>query len=188
MKQPLITFKILRKEYLNAIAECCKIIPLDRWVHRPTTIGLTSHKTKYGRAYSTGSIELNKCFIGSQAYTQMRKTLRHEIAHLSCGIARGHDKIFKLYNKKFGGTCEVPKHETEELKHKIGFKWFVLAHLINGESIPLFAAHKRTKKYLQYETSQSISKFKGVLIKRFEYVNYDQYTKKTNSLTGDVSC
>lgn len=170
----IITELYVKERYENILAEVTKVVPLSNWALHPTNVSFTRHKTKYGWSRKDGSIEVNQCFLGTQSVNKLDATIRHELAHLCCGLTHGHGRVFQRTAMLFGvRDSAVPKCEVEELLAKIPFKYDVYAHLENGERVHLGGVHKKTKKYTQYDARDPHKGFsiKGVRIESFEFID-----------------
>ncbi len=163
--------RVIDREYQNALKECVEALPLDRWVVIPSTMKLTSCKTKYGIACSDGTIQINSAFIGTHAINQLRNTIRHELAHLAVGISQQHNAVFRQCERLFGARCVVGAEELVAFEKNVSHKWLLMAHLMNGRSIVLGGAHRRHKKYLHYKPNifRKLT-IEGVPVNSFEYL------------------
>jgi len=76
-------------------------------------------------ATTKGEVLINKAFIGTTSYNQLKTTLRHDIARLAVGIDHHHDNIFKVCLTVFDGYISIPEHEIKAIASYISFKWQV---------------------------------------------------------------
>ncbi len=167
----MITLETIEDEYQKALDECGGVIPFDKWSIRAKAIKLTRHKTKYGIATSRGEVFVSQAFINTTAINKLRNTLRHELAHLAVGLAHGHNRIFKQCARDFGAMNAVDPAEIQAMDKAIGYKWQLLAHLVNGHTVDMGRVHRRHKKYAAYIPRRRVfMTIKDVVVQRFEYV------------------
>ncbi len=167
----IIDFDVIREEYEAALTQCCSMLPLAKWVVQPTALALTRHKTKFGMASSKGVVYINSGFIGTFAINKLRSTLRHELAHLAVGLAEGHNAVFKHCAAVFGATKDIPKAEIHAFEQSVGYKWQLIAHLVDGRTVEMGRVHRRHKKYSAYTHKRwRYMMIKDTAVQRFEYV------------------
>ncbi|MFL0801978.1 MAG: hypothetical protein K6L80_16135 [Agarilytica sp.] len=171
MADSAISFDVIRDEYNNALEQCCAVLAKPKWVVQPSALELTRHKTKFGMASSKGVVYINSAFIGTQAINKLRNTLRHELAHLAVGLAEGHNAIFKHCAQVFGANRAVPQSEILAFEQSVGYKWQLIAHLVDGRTVEMGRVHRRHKKYSAYTHRRwRYMVIKDTAVLRFEYV------------------
>ena len=134
-------------------------------------------------AYSNGDIAFNVRFINSRNSTyQLVRTLCHELAHLAAGLEAGHRKPFMQMNQRFSQQplqkCLDAGHIDDqgvEFKQRVGYSFWLVAHLDNGDTVKVKAVHRRSKTYINYTPSV----FKQYRIKQqtvasFDYIPYSE--------------
>ncbi|MFL0804891.1 MAG: hypothetical protein K6L81_14335 [Agarilytica sp.] len=167
----VIDLNVIHEEYDIALNHCRAVLSENKWVVQPAAIELTRHKTKFGMASSKGVVYVNVGFIGTHAISKLRNTLRHELAHLAVGLAEGHNAIFKHCALAFGVSKEVPKSEIQAFEQSVGYKWQLIAHLVDGRTVEMGRVHRRHKKYSTYTHKRwRYMVIKDTAVKRFEYV------------------
>ncbi len=167
------------------IHHCAALYPMDDWVIEPKQLLFTKHKTKYGMAYSNGDIAINRAFIGSTSELQMIRTLCHEMAHLAVGLQHGHNKVFKQMNALFSrdisalqamvntNTDDITDDKGKDVLNKIGYAYWLIAHLDNGDSIRVKPVHRRSRRYAEYRPSLFANyRIKQQKVTKFEYIPY----------------
>ncbi|MGB2105379.1 MAG: SprT-like domain-containing protein [Glaciecola sp.] len=151
---------------INTIYEQCKTdcfqqYPIEKWKIKPRSLIITDHKTKYGMAFQNGDIAFNRRFINSKFSTyQLIRTLCHELAHLAAGLEVGHGKWFKELNDLFSQQplkrCAengiIDDHGIE-FKERVGFSYWLVAQLDNGDTVRVKPVHRRSKQYINYSPS-----------------------------------
>ena len=165
-----LTWATIQSEYHQALAACDLLLPLTDWCHMPNGIELTRQKTKYGLARYDGMVFINHAFIGTTAINQLRKTLRHELAHLAAGLKHKHNHHFRKINRLFTADIKVSDQEHQILNDAIGFKWTLIAHCENGQQVTLGGAHRKSKRYTDYPSPYCLMTIEGLKISRFEYI------------------
>jgi len=168
------TISILTIE--NAFKDCfekaANIINIRSWKIQPTTIGLDTHKSSYGRVLKSGEILINPAFIGTKAFNKLTATINHELAHLVVGLDENHNKSFKRVESHFNDGLIVPILEHEMVKVENGYKHRLLG-FSQDKTYCLGGVFKRTKKYLDYDPQGKRKMFfKKDKLLRFEYVDY----------------
>ncbi len=167
----IIDFDVICDEYTIALDHCRDELPECEWAIRPSGLELTRHKTKFGMASSRGVVYINSGFIGTPAITKLRNTLRHELAHLAVGLAEGHNAIFKHCACMFGVSKDVPKSEIQAFEQSVGYKWQLIAHLVDGRTVEMGRVHRRHKKYTAYTHKRwRYMVIKDTAVQRFEYL------------------
>ncbi|NRB79191.1 MAG: hypothetical protein HRU38_11050 [Saccharospirillaceae bacterium] len=165
-----ITFEIIQSQYEQELAHCMRAYHVDSWQTKPQKVGFTNHKTKYGLAMTNADVLINKAFIGTKAYNQLKKTIRHELAHFAVGLKHCHDNVFKMCLMVFDGDISVPQHEIDEIESNISFKWQVYANLEDGNRVYIGGVHKKTKTYTDYNQSERKNRsYKGVKVNTFDF-------------------
>ncbi len=173
----MITLEHIQDEYAQALLDCFAILPQRRWALMPSGVALTTHKTKYGMANHTGKVFISHGFLNTTAFTKLRNTLRHELAHLAVGLRHQHDAVFRRCERAFGAKTPVPADEIEQVHSNVPYKWRLLAHLFDGSVRDIGGAHRRTKKYTEYRPqAHRFMSVDGEKIRHFEFIA----TKKNN--------
>ncbi|WP_018690941.1 hypothetical protein [Algicola sagamiensis] len=165
-----ITQEIIQEEYALALADCAACIPLSRWKIKPKVLKLTKRKRVYGMATIHGEVLINEAFIGTTAINQLRKTIRHELAHLTVGLHHRHNHVFQQCAKRYGARDAVATEETLSFQANQTFKWQLMAHLENGEVRDLGGRHRRSKRYTHYPQKYERFLLDKSVIARFEYI------------------
>jgi len=168
----MITVKFVQSVYDDILADVVCVLPMIEWIHKPTALGYTDEKTKYGLATNEGMILINRLFIGTTATTKLDYTLRHEFAHLAIGLRESHNRAFKRLEERFGVDLNRDLSEDiSKIQNKIAYKYTVLAHLENGEVRVIGGVHRKTRRYTEYPTNKSRFKLSvdGIRILSFEY-------------------
>lgn len=167
----MITFERIQHEYSAALKDCFAALPLRRWAIEPSGVDLTTHKTKYGIATHTGQVLISHGFLNTSALTKLHNTLRHELAHLAVGLRHQHNAVFRRCERNFGATMPVPADEIEQVHNNVPHKWRLLAHLYDGSVRDIGGAHRRTKKYTDYQPqTHRFMSVDGEKIRRFEFI------------------
>jgi predicted SprT family Zn-dependent metalloprotease len=140
----LLTESLIKSEYQAVLNEC--LARYTGWKIKPNGFGFTSHKTKFGFAYTSGLIEVNQKFIGTTAIDTLRDTLRHEMAHLAVGLEQHHNKRFKQVATHFGCLPSKPG-DSKLVIDSIEYKYSVYALTECGGRHFLGQCHRRTSYY-----------------------------------------
>lgn len=168
----ILTQSNIQTEFTSLVAECFKLIPKEKWKHQVNeVIGFTTHKTKYGWAFTDGRVEVNVKFLGTSAINALRHTIRHELAHLAVGLGEHHNNRFKRVADYFG--CELERPEDARLvENSISFKYSVFAHVKGGQRLFVGQCHRKTKLYDVCEGKTVTVKLEGInySVIRFELV------------------
>lgn len=113
---------------------------------------------------STGEVEINSCFIGTDLYDSLHDTIRHEVAHLVTPIyCASHGKEWKRNAKmlravpKSSKSLPISYHNNKPIQ--------IHAILENGEKVFVKAMLRRSSKY-KTGTESSFS-FKSIRAGRF---------------------
>lgn len=166
-----ISKEFIEAEYKTALKDLFIIIAPERWAIKPAGIELSSHKTKYGRAYPTGMIDVNEIFVGSKAVNKLRSTIRHELTHLCVGLAHNHNSTFKRVANVFGVDAIETEIDELEINQLTRFKYALYAILTNGEKVKIGGAHRKTKKYYEYPRDNNLDmSLRNQNVMKFEYV------------------
>ncbi|WP_196160851.1 hypothetical protein [Reinekea sp. G2M2-21] len=166
-----ITVQYIQARYKSILAEVSCVTPLASWSVQPNGVFLTSHKSKYGWAKTDGTIEVNQWYLGTQAVNKLDMTIRHELAHLCRGLTHAHDRAWTRTAMLFGVRDDlVPVSEIEQIKSRIPYKYQVYANLANGERRALGGAHKKTKRYTEYNPND---RYKQMTIDRIRVLSFD---------------
>ena len=165
----LITFELIKNEFEQALKECGDRIPVDKWVHRPIGVELTAHKTKYGMATPEGMTLVSEFFIGTRAINKLCQTIRHELAHLAVGLKQQHNYKFKRCASFFGAMDSVDDSEVSQILDNIGFKWSLVAHMLDGSTKVLGGVHRKTKRYTEYPDNGLRLSIAGIDVVRFDF-------------------
>jgi len=166
-----INFEIIKAEYDAALLHCQAVVPLSGWKITPTGVEFTTHKSVFGYATPKGKIEISKAFLETTAYSKLRYTLRHELAHLAAGLDQNHNRVFKRYEHAFGATS-FDSEDVIQIENRINYKWTVTAHLENGTDREIGGVHRKTKKYSEYPKDGKLTmSIDGINILRFEYTH-----------------
>lgn len=167
-----ITESIIAREFDNALSECNKVVTRlgCHWTQSPLKVELTT-KYVYGLA-KDGVVYISKAFIGTTAYTALRITLRHELAHFAVGVENGHNKLFKRCLSAFNGDRDMPESEIKQIQNNVSYKWQVYAHLSNGERRHVSRVHRKTQRYSKYPGSKGKvdQTLDGHVVERYEFV------------------
>jgi len=130
----MITFEYIEQEYNKALEHAYGLIPSRNWSSLPTSLVLTDSPRRLGIAdESTGEVSINTRYQNTTAYTSLRNTIFHELAHFCVGTHNNHNKVFKRVLSRFTAHFEVDKNELQQLIKQVDFKWHVVAHLENGD-------------------------------------------------------
>jgi hypothetical protein len=166
-----ITLKVIETEFADAVRECVKVLRIEFWLVKPLSVVLMKRKTAYGLASLSGVVSINEAFVGTTEIDKLRKTLRHELAHLAVGLKESHNQKFIHTNQLFGGHAEG-NELGKQVRDKIKFKWSLWAHFSDGSSELIKGAHRRDKKYGEYRPTAKF--FMSVDGKRVEYFHYKE--------------
>lgn len=164
----MITLTYITDIYYEILSECKEKLDIVHWTHSPCRIELTNRKV-LGTASIHGVVTISKAFVGTRDYDALHDTIRHELAHLAAGINEKHGINWKRMAVRFGAT---PRHSgtvSDDVKDTM-YKYYILAHMVDGSVIACKPANKRTKKFTHYN-GLSLS-IRGVDISRFEYTCY----------------
>ena len=167
-----LTFIEIKKIYQDIVAELIRLQARESWAIHPQSIRLTKHKTKYGMACHDGTVFVNQAFLSTSARQLLDATIRHELAHLCVGLDQGHNRVFKRKAKQFKSVFgNHLSSDIKEINQRIGYKYLILAHLENGETIEFKKAHRKSAKYLDYRPKffRYLS-IKGIKVIEFEYL------------------
>ena len=165
----MITIDKIENEYQTALQQCSALVPLTSWAHPPQSVGLTDHKTKYGMATHDGRVLISKAFLGTNAITKLRNTLRHELAHLAVGLRHGHNRVFKRCAILFNALQPVSKAELDAVHNNTTYKWKLIAHFFDGSSKDLGGVHRRSKRFSEYPRNGRQMLVEGELVAKFEF-------------------
>lgn len=165
----LLTEALIKSEYQATLVEC--FARYKCWKIEPNGFGFCDHKTKFGIAYSSGLIEVNRKFIGTEAIDTLRDTLRHEMAHLAVGLEQHHNKRFKLMATHFGCLPNKPS-DSKLVIDSIEYKYSVYAITECGGRHYLGQCHRRTSYYDDPVKKKMKYSLDGKLLKilSFEFV------------------
>ncbi len=164
-------------------ADCIQQYPLDKWKIVPRSLIITRHKTKYGMAYSNGDVAFNHRFIDSHHSTyQLVRTLCHELAHLAAGLEAGHGQFFKQLNQRFSQqplqrclATGISDDHGAEFKQRIGYSFWLVAHLDNGDTVKVKPVHRRSKTYINYTPNLFKQyRIKQLTVASFDYIPYSE--------------
>lgn len=171
-RQERLTEESIAEIYHQVLCEVSAILPVGSWAHKPAGLKWTSRKRAYGTALEDGTIEINRIFLDSHAREHIDIVFRHEFAHLAVGLSHGHGRLFRRLERRFGVVdrygCKV---DINELAQKQIFKYTLIAYLANGSCF-YTDVHRKSKRYLEYGKNKRICRVKGVVVLRFEYVDY----------------
>ena len=136
--------------------------PIDKWKIIPRSLIITDHKTKYGMAYQNGilpSIDVSLVVILAPT-----NSFEHSVTNwltLPQDWMLAMEKIFKQLNHMF---CQEPLKRClengiidddygKEFKERVGFSFWLVAHLDNGDIVRVKPVHRRSKQYINYTPS-----------------------------------
>jgi hypothetical protein len=174
----MITNESIKSTFDECLALAISKLPLSSWKQQPTGISFTTHKVKYGLVTAKGEILINPSFIGTLAYTKLKETIFHELAHLIVGKDKNHSAPFKRALSYISNDLVVPAEEQSMVKENNGYKYRLLGYTTNN-IYNLEGAFKRTKKYLNYDPQgKRTMSIKGERFMRFEYVPYEDEMPK----------
>jgi len=176
----MISFETVKNEFYECINSSSAKIPIEKWKLFPKELKLHNQHRCYGIATSNGEILIYKGFIGSTAYTKLRQTMLHELAHLCAGLENGHNTRFKRVEKRFIGDLDHEKiREDEEiLKSGIPYKFRLIAHTEDNKIKDLGGAIRRSKRWMTYKPSaRSYDIYQGVKVLNYEYIPYGEIYK-----------
>ncbi|MBZ2163226.1 hypothetical protein [Alteromonas stellipolaris] len=168
----MITYEYIEQEYNKALEHAYGLIPARNWSSLPTSLVLTDSPRRLGIADDrTGEVSINARYKNTTAYTSLRNTIFHELAHFCVGTHNNHNKVFKRVLSRFTAHFEVDSSELQQLIKQVDFKWFVVAHLENGQIHEIGGVHRKTKIYAEYPhyRPNAIHTIKGVKVLRYEY-------------------
>lgn len=163
----MITEKHIRSRYNEITNECIDKLSIERWVIMPTCFTISDRKV-LGTANSFGEVSVSRAYIGSVDYDGLDDTLRHELAHLAAGIKAKHGIEWKRMAVLFGATPSSRGKSTQCVTDSL-YKYYLVAHMEDGNVLPIKPANRKLKKYTGYRWGCSI---RNVDIKRFQYVSY----------------
>lgn len=168
----MITEQYITDTYQRILKEVSGILPINKWCHQPTGVGFTAEKTKYGLATPEGLVLINRVFIGTSAVNKLESTIRHEMAHLACGLEEHHNSRFRRMERVFGVDPDLDlSDELAQIQGKIDFKYTVIAHLENGIQRDLGGVHRKTRTYTEYPRHpRDVARIEGVKVLRFEFI------------------
>jgi hypothetical protein len=138
-------------------------------------IGTHTQHSCYGLATHKGEILVYQGFLGTNAFTKLRETLMHELAHLCVGLNNGHNKKFKIIERLFNSDTdhELTKLDEVKLKSVIPYKFRLIAHTENGTIADLGGVHRRSKRWIDYVyTDTRYDIYKGSKVINYEYIPY----------------
>ena len=169
----MITIDTIKTTYAECIAIATAKLPFTSWKTHPIGIGLTTHKVKYGLAKANGEVLINPAFIGTKAYTKLKETIFHELAHFIVGFDKNHTAPFKRAMSYISDDIYVSPTEHAMVKENNSYKYRLLG-FTKTKTYNLEGAFKRTKKYLDYDPQgKRTMSIKGERFSHFEYVPYD---------------
>jgi predicted SprT family Zn-dependent metalloprotease len=154
---------LIWKELERAMA----IRPMHTWALNYNGWELTKAKTQYGQATSKGMLRISRIFLGTREFAQLRDTVRHEIAHLMCGMKAGHDVNWQHAARLLGCRPRATAEMQGELKRTAKKAWRLIGVLESGEEVSFRASHVKQSKYLKPNPRMSCSRGKIV---SFHYV------------------
>ena len=168
----MITFEYIEREYHKALEHAYGLFPAGNWNRLPTSLVLTDSLGRLGTANeSSGEVSINARYKNTTAYTSLRNTIFHELAHFCVRTHYNHNKVFKLVLSRLTAHFEVDKCELQQLTKQVDFKWHVIAHIKNGHVHEIGGVHRKTKIYAEYPhyRSNAIHTIKGIKLLRYEY-------------------
>ncbi|MGP5159880.1 SprT-like domain-containing protein [Pseudoalteromonas prydzensis] len=168
----MITIDFIQDKYQKYIKEFSDVIALDNWTHYPLNkVELSSKATYLGEAFTSGLVELNERFIGTDCYSLLDNTIKHELCHLMVGIANGHNNKFKRAANRFDVQKNELFNDLSKIISKTKYKYEVYVKLVNGSRAFIGGAHRKSKKYTQYNVSDEKNlSYKSVTIDTFEFI------------------
>lgn len=178
-KRRMISLDSIKHTYLECLSECRALVPAKRWKIQPQRIHTHAQHRNYGIATINGEILIYQGFIGTSAYTKLRETMLHELAHLCVGLQHGHNRYFKRIERLFIGDIDhdLIKQDEEELRHAIPYKLRLIAYTEDSEIHDLGGAHRKSKRWTEYvATKTRYDLYRGVKVLRYEYIPFKQRT------------
>jgi hypothetical protein len=144
-----------------------KLTPMHNWAINYNGWELSKSKTMYGQATHKGILRISRIFLGTQEFNQLRDTVRHEIAHLICGMDAGHNCNWRYYASLLGCRPRASTPMQGELRETAKKQWRLIGVLECGKEVRFHAAHVQQMKYLVPNPRKSCSQGKIV---SFHYV------------------
>jgi hypothetical protein len=168
-----ITTGTIENSYNECINIATSMFELRRWAHTPCRVEVGFLNTKYAEVTSCGTVKINVAFIGTAAFSKLKETMLHELAHLVVGLRNNHNKKFKQAYNQLTKNLVFSENENQMVKLNNTYKLKLLAY---GEKhiYDLGGAFRKTKKYTEYNAEKNrCMSIKGDNILRFEYVSFD---------------
>lgn len=125
-----------------------KIRAQHQWALPYEGLEFIKAKTYYGKATHKGKLQISRIFLGTQERDQLIDTIRHEIAHLMCGMKAGHDANWRHAARLLGCRPRASQPMEGQLKETSKKKWRLIGILESGEEVRFHASHVQQAKYL----------------------------------------
>ena len=142
-----------------------KIRPQHYWAIDYNGLEFTKAKTHYGQATRQGKIRISRIFLGTREFAQLKDTIRHEIAHLMCGMEAGHDANWRHAASLLGCRPRANTPLSGELHKTAKKQWRLIGILEDGTEVAFQASHVKQSKFLKPNKSFSCSQGKIVSCK-----------------------
>jgi len=166
----ILNKQLIQEMYAVELHCAQKVFPLQTWGHTAPHLSFFTSKTTFGQAHSSGKLEISTVYIGTTNYTDLRDTIRHELAHLIAGIRQGHNSNWKRIISHLGGKPERLSTPTGKLASNMKRKWRLHGTTVDGATVAFHTSHTKQSKYLSYTpTEHRQYKHNGVVIAKFTY-------------------
>jgi len=119
------------------------------WVIPYSGFKLIKAKTYYGKTTHNGEIQISRIFLGTREFEQLKDTIRHEIAHLMCGLQNKHNINWQHIARLLGCKPRANQPMQGELNRTARKKWRLMGTLENGTEIAFQSSHVRQAKFLK---------------------------------------
>jgi len=119
------------------------------WAIQYTGFEFLASKNTYGMAMRTGKIRISRIYLNTREFAHLKDTIRHEIAHLMCGMNANHDANWRHAARLLGCKPRATQPLTGDLHKTAKPKWRLVGTLENGKEVAFQASHVRQSKYLK---------------------------------------
>jgi len=126
-----------------------KRIVSQRWRIPYRGFEMSKAKTIYGQATHDGKVRISMIFLGTNEHAELKDTVRHEIAHLVCGMDADHNYHWQYVARQLGCTPKRSKPFANELKQAAKKQWRLIGILEDGTEVRFHASHVQQAKYLK---------------------------------------